>query len=212
MGIINCLPSATHLNSTFSGDFSVPSGPRIISGHILTGFSSSGGFIYPRTPADTLPEYDMTKPFHIRMKLRCSGLMTRGQALIGDSASEFARPVIVVGSQGADYLAQGNFSTDGTTWGAQLSVLKSEIPFVADAWYTIDYEWGLNTFSFTVSDGTNTVTKTTTITNFTTVADGGTSRVQIGARKAQLYAQNVSVDAFDTYWEQNGSLVWGNKS
>ncbi|MBR3289620.1 MAG: hypothetical protein IKI63_02450 [Clostridia bacterium] len=197
---------------TFAGNFSSASGTRLVGGHILTGLTSSAGFFFPRTPNDDLPSYDMTKPFHIRMKVKGSELMSRDQVLIGDTVSEFARPVIAFGSQGAAYLLQGSFSTDGAAWDTQLSVSKAEMPFVADRWYTVDYAWTDGVFTFTVSDGTDTVTKTAAVSHFTTVADGGTSRVEIGARKGQLYAQNVSVDLLDTCWEQDGVLIWGNRA
>ncbi len=76
----------------------------------------------------------------------------------------------------------------------------------------MDYAWADGVLTFTVSDGTNTVTKTADTDHFTTVADSGSSRVVIGSRTNQLYAQYATVDLLDTYWEQDGVLIWGNRS
>ena len=203
---VNCEP-------TFVGNFSAVNGTSLVRGHIVKGFSSSAGFFFPRTPADTVPSYDMTKPFHIRMTVSCSELMSREQVVIGDTASEYARPVIAFGAQSGGYpLISGYFSTTGSSWDATLSVSKLEMPFVADKWYTVDYTWDDGVFTFSVSDGVNTVTKTAATAHFTTAADGGASRVELGARKGQLFAQYGSVDLLDTYWEENGTLLWGNRS
>ena len=196
---------------TFGGNFGTSGGVRLTGGRIATGFSAAGGSFYPRTPTDTNPSYDMTKPFHLHMKVKCSELMTRSQAIIGDSLTYYARPSIEFAAQSATALMSAGFSTTGTEWDVQLSVNKSELPFVANQWYTVDYVWDDGTFTFSVSDGTDTVTKTASIAHFTTAAEGSGSRIMIGSVWSKLYAQNVSVDLKDTYWEEDGALLWGNR-
>ena len=202
---------AVQTEPTFGGNFSTISGSRLVGGHIATGFSAAAGSFFPRTPTDTLPSYDMTKPFHLHMKVKCSELMTRSQAIIGDSLTYYMRPSIEFAAQSGPALMTAGFSTTGTEWTLQLSVSKSELPFVADAWYTIDYSWADGTFTFSVSNGTDTVTKTASIAHFTTAAESSGSRIMIGSVWSKLYAQNMSVDLRETYWEQDGVLLWGNR-
>ena len=197
---------------TFGGNFASSGGPRLVGGHVATGFSAANGFYYPKTPGDTLPSYDMTRPFHLHMKVKCSELMSRSQAFIGDSLSYYMRPSIEFAAQSASALMQAGFSTTGTAWDVQLSVSKSEMPFVANQWYTVDYTWADGTFTFSVSNGTDTITKTVSIAHFTTDAESTGSRIMIGSVWSKLYAQNVSVDLLHTYWEENGVLIWGNHS
>ena len=195
---------------SFGGNFGTAGGVRLLSGRFATGFSAAAGSFFPKTPTDTVPSYDMTKPFHLHMKVKCSELMTRSQAIIGDSLTYYMRPSIEFAAQSGTALLSAGFSTTGTEWDVQLSVSKSELPFVADAWYTVDYAWENGVFTFSVSDGTDTVTKTASIAHFTTAAESSGSRIMIGSVWSKLYAQNVSVDLKDTYWEQNGVLLWGS--
>ena len=57
---------------------------------------------------------------------------------------------------------------------------------------------------------TDTVTKTASIAHFTTDAESSGSRILIGSVRSKFYAVYVSVDLLDTYWKEDGVLIWGH--
>ena len=213
MGIINStICGAKTPEPTFCGNFSAGSGTRIVNGHIVTGLTSAAGAYYPRTSADEVPTYDMTKPFHIHIRVKASALTSsgNGQSVLGGevaTATQYQRPLILLLPQANTNLFEARFSTNGTVWVATLGIGKDELPFIADKWYTVDYSWANGVFAFSASDGETTITKSVETEHY---YNASTLRVAIG--RGIGYAMHCFVDLLDTYWEQDGALLWGNKS
>lgn len=191
-----------------NGNFGGISTLKIVNG-VLSNISS-GQYFYPLTREGNAPTYDMTKTLKIHMKVKCSSLLSRSQALIGNNASFYYFPSFEFQNSASANLLWAGFSTSGGTWNSSLEVTKAEIPFVSNQWYFIDYEWKNGEFSLTVSDGTNTVTKSVQTAHFYQTSTG---RTQIGtvSDSANHYAPNCTFDMNDTYCEQDDVIIWGNK-
>lgn len=165
---------------------------------------------YPATPDLTKPVYDMSKPFKIHLRVKSSQLKSGSQALIGSDVHYYYQPSIEFQGEGSESLLWAGWSTNGSTWTDSLTILKSEIPFSANTWYTIDYSWDGLYFKLKCSDGTTTIEKELAVNAFYQ-ANG--SAIEFGnvSNSQGLYAQYVTFDLADCYWEENGRIIWGNK-
>ena len=181
-------------------------GMTIAQGRYLSGFGVSNIY-YPSDNNGNRPTYDFSKPFHLHFKVNLSN-KTGAQAVCGSNTSYYHLPSIEF-QGGNDTLLGAGYSTDGGSWGSWLNIPISEVPFSSTAWYDIDYSWNGTTFTLSCTDGTNTSTKTATIGQFYTPSS--TDRLQVGAVYSNNNAYYLTIDFTNTYYEENGVIIWGNK-
>ena len=204
-------PARTYKICVVAGQADVRFRPYIID-NIFTHFLTSIGII-PLTEDENFPVYDKTKSFRIHIRAKMAQGWSKSQVLIGDENAFFNMPSIEFSNTNGTTLIWAGFSTNRSSWTSGLTIETSEIPRVYNQWYEIDYEYSAtdNIFSLTVSDGENTVTKTAnTGGNFNMV---DTPYINLGgvAKSSNHNAQYVSIDYANTYWEEDGVILWGNK-
>lgn len=187
------------------------SGPLFLNGRFYSGIASQLYAYFPKTSEGNKPAFDFTKPFKIHMKVKVSGLLSRSQALIGNSANYYNLPSFEFQPSSSTTLIWAGWSTNGSTWTASLDIPKSSMAFTANAWYTIEYAWDGSTFTLTVNDGNATASASVATAHFYQTSSGD---VQLGtvSNSSNHYAANATFDLFDTYWEQDGTVIWGNKA
>lgn len=171
------------------------------------------GTYTPKTIDNQYPSYDMSKPWHIHLKAKCSALTNGIQALIGHGVKFQYGPTIQFADGSASDLIYVGYSTDGNDWTSTYPVSKAELPFSADTWYTFDYGWDGQNVTFTVTDGTTTVTKSGVSSAFYQ-APASNIACQLGTTGSDktFAATNCTFDLADCYWEQDGEILWGNKA
>lgn len=187
----------------------------LVDGRYITQISVSGnaaGKYTPKTAENEYPVYDMSKPWHIHVKVKCSALISSyGQTIIGNSIDYYDAPSFAFQDSGNTALFWAGWSTNGTSWEQNLNILKSELSFTANQWYILDYLWDGETATFTATDGTTTVTKTVTSTTPFYQASSGYYSIGSVAGNQDIIAKNCTFDLADCYYEQDGEILWGNK-
>lgn len=201
------------IEPVFSGIFGTTSGLLLKAGKWLSGFANNNLF-YPRTQEGTAPTYDQTKNRHIHIRFKIAGtISTESQGLMGTLASSdrHAPQINVYPQNNANFCVIG-WSSDGSTNTTWMTFSKNEIAYSNDKEYTIDATWSNNTLTGVVSDGTNTTTKTATDGNQYIVSTDS-DKIALGIRRYNnIYSQNLVIDIADTYWEENGVILWGNSA
>lgn len=184
--------------------------PTIISGRYTSKISSSNYALTPLTPTGTAPVYNVNKAMrlHLRVKFQYQK-SSRVQTIAGPNSSHLQyRPYVECGKGDSTVLFAAGYSTDGSSWASWLQVLKSEMPFVSEQWYDLDYSWDGTTFTFSVNDGTNTISKQATVSK---MYDGGVPMLLGKDQNNVKYMEFGSFDLKNCYYEQDGTLLWGNK-
>ena len=187
---------------------------QVKDGRYLFGFSDSQDMagedvMYPSSQG-VKPVYDRSKPFVLHVRAKCSAQLTRGQCICGNSQNYFNMPSIEFQASNSGNVFWAGWSTDGSSWTTAFEIKPNEMPFVANQWYDIDYSWDGTTAKFEVFDGTNTVTKTANVGQFFSTTAGWMALGTV-AKNRYLVASNVTIDLYNTYWEEDGVLLWGNK-
>jgi hypothetical protein len=187
------------------------SGIAISEGKFLSGFTNASEGYYPRTSSGTVPTLNMSNAWKIHFRVKASQEDSNGyQSVYGAKSGYYKYPLLEFQKPTSSNIFWAGWSLNGSSNAVSLSIPKSQIPFVADRWYTIDEEWdGTNTASLKVSDGTNTYTAQQTTSAF--YQDSG-AEIALGARASADVAKYVTYDLSDCYCEQGGVIIWGNKS
>ena len=185
----------------------------IIMDKIITNFKNATGVV-PLTSAGEFPVYDATKSFRIHMRVKISELLNNHKhALIGDLNGFYYMPSMEFSSLNENSLIWAGFSTNRSSWTTSITIEKSELEFKANAWYEIDYQYSAsdNVLTLTVFDGENTITKTADTGGNFRMADN--PKVSIGsvANSGGHNSTTATIDYSNTYWEEDGVILWGNK-
>lgn len=195
-----------------SGRFGTTNGLKLNQGKWLSGFSS-GNIFFPRKEDGSNPVYDNTKKRHISVRFSINGTITgESQGIVGTQSAydKHAPQINVYPSNGTNFCVIG-WSSDGNTNTTWMTFSKQEIPYSTSNIYTLDAIWENGTLTGTVSDGTNTITKTATDGN-QYISSSDSASIALGYRQyGAIYAAQIEIDLSATYWEENGVVLWGNK-
>jgi len=183
-------------------------GLKIRNGHYVSGFNSSNIAFFPKTAADAWPVYDFTKQYKLNLRFSFSTIPT-GSAEIGlyGPDNNFRQLPLTRANARAIY---NTFSTDGSN-AVTSTIYFTDVPAVVGNTYELTEEWNNGTFTFTFTDGTNTKTITQQVAHR---YSGSTSSIlQIGTiNSATSLLAGIIVDMQNTYFENDGVIIWGNKA
>ena len=194
------------------GAFTETSGVKIKDGRYLYNIVQNNRGYYPLTSAGSVPSYDFTKPFKIHLTFSFSTTPTHNQVVTGSTLGDLKLPEIVIGGQSSANLAVAVWAVDDSgLYDYTLVVTKQEMALQANQAYMVDYERDGTNFIFTITDGTNTVTKQMAVAHY---YSGSNGQFELGYRYNDI--SNISdvteFDLADCYWEEDGVLIWGNKA
>ena len=191
-----------------SGQFGNRSnGLKIRNGRYISGFNSSNVAFFPRTASDGLPLYDFTKQYKFNLRFKFNSIPS-GSAEIGlyGPDNNFRHLPLTRANARAVY---NTFSTDGSN-AVTSTVYFTDVPAVVGTTYDITEEWNNGTFTFTFSDGVNTKTITQTVAH--RYSGSSSSVFEIGTvNNSTSLISAITVDMSNTYFENDGVIVWGNK-
>jgi len=169
---------------------------------------------FPLTSAGTAPVYDLTKSYHIHIRTRCSSLITRSQVLIGENSNYFRAPSVEFSPSSSETFLWAGYTPSTNQWLYSLTIDKSEMSLNPDIYYEIDYNYDSinHIFSLTADDGTGVITKQTSVSGTFPFQSSYTMTLGGISRSSNHNAINCTIDMRNTYWEEDGNLLWGFKA
>lgn len=180
-----------------SGSFGANTGIKILNGKYITGFDTgaTNRMYYPLTKTGAAPSYDFSKPFVLKIKLQITGTFTGGQLLCGPLG-------IYTRTDNAANAFVLEWNAGTTTY---LRITATDLPVALNTWYTLTVNYTAGSVAFTATDGITTKTITASVQQHAAMSGQGFGN----------YTQNTNLhlifDFSETYWEQDGVMIWGNK-
>ena len=124
-------------------------------------------------------------------------------------------PYLYLYGQSNEYFIAANFSSNGTSVAKAIRTTKANIPYVQGRWYDIEYGWDKNTkeiYLEVTDDAGNHQKVTDTLDTLFQYSTDYEFAVGMMNQNSGTYANNVTFDLWNTWYEENHSrLVWGVK-
>jgi len=152
---------------------------------------------------------DWSIPFELVFTFVCVGTVSHSQVFCGPESGFVSAPTIEIQSSSSNNSFWFGLS-DGSSQAWSGTISMSEFPISLNKYYTIGMVYDGTNAKVFVTDGTNTVEKTTVVT-FT--PSSSKPQYQIGTinNSNAHYLEKTLLDMGNTYFKQNGVLIWGGQ-
>lgn len=178
-----------------------------IKGNEISGFTNVDNYFTPLNESGNLLDIDWSLPFEVFVSVKISNTINRSQVLFGALNGFYYAPSIEFGANNSNIWC--GFTTNGSSWTNSLNFSKDEISLPLNTEITIKAVWNGTTYSVTVNNGTDELTKSVTPSS----AHYHNSNYKIefgGIAKSNVHtAQYVSMNLSKMYIKNDGVLVWG---
>lgn len=209
------------LSVTQNGTYNPPSG---VDGYAPVTVNVSGGsqapIIIEASPMDIssayLRMYNPDKsvlnpkwsiPFEIGITFLQTATYTGSQVLFGPTNGYVSAPTFEIqgsGTRNAFWFGISN----GSSQAYSVTITKDEIPITTNKWMFMKMFYDGTVGGVTVTDGENTITKSQNLGFTPTSSQPNFQLGGINASSNHL-ARHVLFDMGNTYFKQNGTLIWG---
>ena len=178
----------------------------------IGGFEYSSSFWQPYSSSGNALDVDWSQPWELNLKFISTYVDSNRECLYGSSTSNdyFHVPITAEYQQNGDWWF--GFSLDGSSWGASALISLSEIPITANGEYSLNLVYNGSTVVITLSNESNTVTRTVTLGG--TLYHNSNYTIAFGniAQADRLKARYTYFDPDDCYIKSKGAMVWGSNS
>lgn len=174
-------------------------------------FDGSIAYWQPYNTSGSALDVNWSQPWKLHCKFKFSQVDSRSEALFGTkSFNEYWKGTLSMEAQPSTWFFP--FSTDGSQWTDSATISHSEVPYTASVDYIMDITYDGTSIVITLSDGTNSATKT--ITPASALYYHSTYKFAFGnvGQNNDLYARYAYFDPNDCYIESNGVRVWGSSA
>ena len=178
---------------------------------LIGDFTSYTCYWLPLDSSGNALRVNWSKAFHLHIKFKFSQADNRSEALFGAYGNGlYWHGTLSMEAQTDKWFFP--FSTSGSAWTNETYIPFTEFPFNVNVFYTVDIVYdGGTTITITMNDGTNSASRTITLsaTLYNSNYDWGFGNIGLNT---SLYARYCAFDPDDCYIESEGEIVWGAKT